>query len=413
MNTNHPDIKERSASILGVNVIVSALGYFVDIYDLLLFGIVRVASLKSIGVADKDLLEKGVFLINAQMAGMLIGGIFWGVLGDKKGRISVLFGSILMYSLANIANAFVTSVEMYGVLRFIAGVGLAGELGAAITLVSETLSKENRGIGTTIVAGVGLLGAVVAGLVGDIFSWQTSYIIGGVLGLCLLGLRVSMYESGIYKNLKESKVSKGDLRMLISPPSRFLKYVCCILIGAPLWYVVGILITFSPELGAALSVDGALSAGKAIMWCYGGIAIGDIASGFVSQYFRSRRKAVLYFLILESFLCALLLRTQGLTADNFYLFAAVLGFGVGYWAVFVTIAAEQFGTNIRATVAITVPNFVRGALVPMTLGYQSLIPSLGLVKSAAVVGAIMFALAFIALYFLKETFGKDLNYLEE
>ncbi len=405
-------MKTSHTKILNINVIVAALGYFVDIYDLLLFGIVRVASLKSIGVPDDKLLEKGVLLINSQMAGMLVGGLFWGVLGDRKGRLSVLFGSIVLYSLANIGNAFVTTVEMYGVMRFLAGVGLAGELGAAITLVSETMSKEHRGYGTTIVASVGILGAVVAALVGDVFDWKTAYIIGGCMGLALLVLRVSMFESGLYKDVKKSSARKGDLKMLISPFPRFVKYIRCIGIGMPLWFVVGILMTFAPEIARDLGVTGAVTAGKAIMWNYAGLAIGDFACGYLSQYLKSRRRALALFISITAVMVVALLISRDFTPSVFYIFASLLGFGAGFWAVFVTVAAEQFGTNLRATVTTTVPNFVRGSVVPLTLGFQALSPSLGLKFSALAMGAITFVIAYVSLYFMQETYGKNLDYIE-
>lgn len=404
--------KNSSQKIFNVNVIVSALGYFVDIYDLLLFGIVRVASLRSLGVPEDQLLPQGVFLINAQMAGLLTGGIIWGVYGDKRGRIAVLFGSIALYSLANIANAFVHSVEMYGLLRFIAGIGLAGELGAAITLVSETMSKEHRGWGTTIVASVGILGAVVAALIGDYFDWRTAYIVGGVMGLALLVLRVSMYESGMFEAVAKTDVAKGDLRMLLKPWSRFWKYIRCIAIGVPVWFVVGILVTFSPELAKALQVDGAIAAGKSIMYCYIGLAAGDLASGWLSQIMRSRRKVVTLFLALTSVLIVIYVMATGISVFGFYTLCGLLGFGTGYWAVFVTNAAEQFGTNLRATVTTTTPNFVRGAVVPLTLSFQALNASFDLRTSALLVGAVSMAIAFSALWYMEETFGKELDYLE-
>lgn len=400
------------ANILNRTVVVSALGYFVDIYDLLLFGIVRVSSLKSLGVPDSELLSDGFLLINAQMFGMLIGGIIWGILGDKKGRLSVLFGSILVYSLANIANAFATSVEVYALLRFLAGVGLAGELGAAITLVSETMSKENRGYGTTVVAAVGILGAVVAGLVGDFFTWQTAYVIGGVMGLGLLLLRVSMFESGLFQHLKDASVAKGDIFMLLKSRSRFLRYIRCILIGVPLWFVVGILMTFSPELSKALGVIGPVAAGKSIMYGYLGLAIGDFASGFLSQWMKSRKKVVMIFLSITSVLVLVYVFSPPISNSLFYVLCSALGFAVGYWAVFATVSAEQFGTNLRATVAITTPNFVRGAVVLLTSAFQALIPRVGILNSALVVGVVTLTLAYISLYYMTETFGKDLDYLE-
>lgn len=401
-----------SPSILNRNVVVSALGYFVDIYDLLLFGIVRVASLKSLNVAESELLSKGVFLINAQMLGMLLGGILWGIVGDKKGRLSVLFGSIFLYSAANIANAFVNSVEAYAVLRFLAGVGLAGELGAAITLVSETMSKETRGYGTAIVASVGILGAVAAALVGDLFTWQTAYIIGGLMGLCLLVLRISMFESGMFQTLRKSHVPKGDLRMLLWPLPRLMRYLRCILIGIPVWFVVGILMIFSPELSKALGVIGPVAAGKSIMYGYAGLAVGDFVSGFMSQWLKSRKKVVALFLLITTILIFAYIFAPTISNSTFYGLCVFLGFGVGYWAVFVTIAAEQFGTNLRATATTTTPNFVRGSAVLVTSAFQALSPSLGLLNSALWVGLGTLAIAGVALYFMDESFGKDLDYHE-
>ena len=393
-------------------IIVAALGYFVDIYDLILFSVIRVKSLKGLGVPDSDLLDVGTMLINSQMFGMLIGGLLWGILGDKRGRISVLFGSILLYSLANLANGFVTSVPAYAVIRFIAGIGLAGELGAGITLVTETMSKENRGYGTMIVAGVGLLGAVAAALVGEQYAWETSYIIGGVMGLLLLGLRVGLAESGMFKNLKDDGISRGNIFMLFNDGPRFRKYLSCILIGIPLWFVVGVLVTFSPEFGKELNATEPLSAGTGIMWCYIGIALGDIVAGFMAQMLRSRKKVMLTFLILTAISVVVYLNAEGMTAQQFIWLALFLGFSSGYWATFVTIASEQFGTNLRATVTTTVPNFVRGSLVLATFSFTTLKGSMGIINSAMTVGFVSIAIALIALYQLKETFGKDLDYVE-
>ena len=393
-------------------IIVAALGYFVDIYDLILFSVIRVKSLQGLGVPEGDLLDVGTMLINSQMFGMLLGGILWGVLGDKKGRISVLFGSILLYSAANLANGFITSVPAYAVLRFIAGIGLAGELGAGITLVTETMSKENRGYGTMIVAGVGLMGAVAAAIIGANFSWESSYIIGGVMGLLLLGLRVGLVESGMFKNLKSDGVSRGNIFMLFSDKKRFKKYISCILIGIPLWFVVGVLVTFSPEFGKELNATEPLSAGTGILYCYIGIALGDIVAGFMSQMLRSRKKVMLVFLLLTAVSIVVYLNAEGMTSQQFIWLTLFLGFSSGYWATFVTIASEQFGTNLRATVTTTVPNFVRGSLVLATLSFTALKGSMGIINSALVVGFVSLAIALFALSQLKESFGKDLDYLE-
>ena len=409
---NHMDQDAVNKKNVKLIIIVAALGYFVDIYDLILFSVIRIKSLKGLGVPESDLLDVGTMLINSQMFGMLIGGILWGVLGDKKGRLSVLFGSILLYSAANLANGFVTTVEQYAIIRFIAGIGLAGELGAGITLVTETMSKENRGYGTMIVAGVGLMGAVAAAIIGENYAWETSYIIGGIMGLLLLGMRVGLAESGMFKNLKNDGVSRGDIFMLFSDGKRFKKYLSCILIGIPLWFVVGVLVTFSPEFGKELNATEPLSAGTGIMYCYIGIAIGDIVAGFMSQMWRSRKKVMLVFLLLTGLSIVVYLNAEGMNSQQFIWLVLFLGFSSGYWATFVTIASEQFGTNLRATVTTTVPNFVRGSLVLATLSFTALKGSLGIINSALVVGFVSLAIALIALYQLKETFGKDLDYLE-
>ena len=397
-----------------LTVLIGALGYFVDIYDLLLFGIVRTPSLRALGVKEEDLLSVGMHLLDMQMLGMLLGGIVWGVLGDLRGRKSVLFGSILMYSLANIANAFVPNVEVYAILRFIAGIGLAGELGAAITLVSEVMSKESRGYGTTIVASVGILGAVLASIIGDTFSWQTAYLVGGVMGLALLGLRAGLLESKMFAQMKEQgQKSKAGLHKILMKPKNLGRYLCCILIGVPIWFVIGILITFAPEFAKDLNVDGVVTGSKAIMWAYIGLSLGDLASGVLSQVLRSRKQSILIYLVLTTALIFVYVFQRSWTVTSFYGLCAMLGFAVGYWAVFVTVGAEQFGTNVRATVATTVPNFVRGSLVLITASFRGLMPEFGRLNAALIVGCGCMVIAFAAWYFLSETYGKDLDYLEQ
>ncbi|GAB3541690.1 MFS transporter [Pontibacter brevis] len=400
--------------LFNASVIVAALGYFVDIYDLVLFSIVRIPSLRDLGVTSQEaLLEDGVMLLNMQMVGMLIGGVAWGVLGDKRGRLSVLFGSIFLYSVANILNGFVSNIPMYAFLRFVAGLGLAGELGAGITLVSEVLPKEKRGYGTMIVATIGISGAILAGFVGEYFGWRTAYFIGGGLGLLLLFLRIGVYESGMFKNVKSAAhVTRGNFLSLFSNARRFWKYLKCILIGVPIWYVVGILITFSPEFGIVLGIEETVSAARAVSSCYLGLVVGDFLSGYLSQRFKSRRSIVLVFLLLTAVLITVYLLSSGLSINHFYLLCAALGLASGYWAVFVTIAAEQFGTNIRATVTTTVPNFVRGAVVPLSLSFEALKDGWGLIPTAMVLGAITLAIAVASILTLEETYSKDLDYLE-
>src|ERR1700761_6899518 len=375
-------------------VLVASLGYFVDIYDLLVFSIVRKSSLLDIGVKAADVLPKGVFIINVQMFGLLLGGILWGIIGDKLGRIKVLFGSILLYSIANFANAYVHDVNMYALVRFVAGIGLAGELGAGITLVTETLSKEKRGYGTTIVAVIGLFGAALAVMVAK-FGWQTAYKVGGGLGILLLLLRIGTFESGMFKSIEQSNVSKGNMLMLFNNWGRFKKYLYCILIGAPLWYVVGVLVTLSPEFGKALGnvEPKGLNAGDGILYTYIGISVGGIFAGILSQITRSRKLTMMIFLLLSVVSVVLYLSAKGITSHQFVWLCFFMGCCVGYWATFVTIAAEQFGTNIRATVATTVPNFVRGSLIPINLAFTALVAHFGMITSGYIMMVILTVIA--------------------
>ncbi len=398
--------------LFSIPVIVAALGYFVDIYDLLLFSIVRIPSLRSMGVSEGEMLNQGEFLIRVQMAGLLVGGIIWGIMGDKRGRLSVLFGSILLYSLANIANGFAANVNQYALLRFIAGIGLAGELGAGITLVSESLPTKLRGYGTTLVATVGLMGAVLANYVAKVFDWQVAYFIGGGLGLILLVARVSVFESGIFLKVKEQSVERGNFFQLFNQKERFIKFIGCILIGLPIWYVIGILITFSPEFAKVMNISGVI-AGDAVMFSYIGLAAGDMTSGIMSQIIRSRRKTVFVFIFLTLAFVIAYLYWPFESAAGFYVGCFLLGFGVGYWALFVTIAAEQFGTNLRSTVATTVPNFIRGTVIPLTFAFRYMRESFGILEGALVVGIVTILIAFWALRLIDETFGRDLNFVEK
>ncbi len=408
-NNSQPSLLRQ---LLQVPVIVAALGYLVDMYDLFLFSVVRVPSLKALNVADDQLLSEGIHLLNYQMAGMLIGGVLWGIIADKRGRLSVLFGSIIMYSLANIGNGFVTSLDQYAVLRFIAGVGLAGELGAGITLVTEVLPKEIRGYGTTLVATLGVLGAILAYFVADMFAWRISYFVGGGMGLLLLVLRFNVFESGMFKHAKERSVDRGNILMILTNGKRLGKYLMAILVGLPIWFVVGILITFSPEFGAAKGIEG-INAGKAVMLAFSGQVGGDIVSGLLSQYMRSRKKVIRLFIVLSLAMVIgyLLIPMQDLF--SFYLLCTLLGFCNGYWTLFITIAAELFGTNLRATVATTVPNFVRGATIPLAALFVSFKPDLGVIQGGLVIGVATSVVALLALYFLEETFTKDMDFVEK
>lgn len=410
--------QENSKGLFSIPVIVAALGYFVDIYDLLLFSIVRKPSLISLGITDDQLFVQGEFLLQVQMAGLLLGGLIWGIMGDKRGRLSVLFGSILLYSIANIANGFVTTVDQYAALRFIAGIGLAGELGAGITLVAEVLPTRLRGYGTTLVATVGLMGAVLANFVAKQYDWQIAYWIGGGLGLVLLMARVSIFESGIFLKIKEKTVQRGNFFQLFNSKVRFNKFMGSIFIGLPIWFAIGILITFSPEFAKALHVEGTVVAGDAVMFSYIGLAIGDLSSGLISQWLESRKKVVRLFIFLTLATILLYLFTPGRSAEGFYVTCFLLGVGIGYWALFVTIAAEQFGTNLRSTVATSVPNFIRGTVILLVPAFRFLREELGgddqaVIYGALIVGVGTIIIALIALRYIHETFGQDMNFVEE
>lgn len=402
----------KSISLFSAPVIVAALGYFVDIYDLLLFTQIRIPSLQDLGLNEEQISTEGDFILNVQMFGLLIGGILWGVLGDKKGRLSVLFGSILLYSLANIANGLVQNIEQYALCRLIAGIGLAGELGAGITLVSELLPKEKRGIATSWVAGIGLTGAVAAYFIKQHFDWRVCYYIGGGLGLMLLLLRVSVFESGMYKALSAQKVARGNFFAFFTSGQRFKKYLLSILVGLPTWYVIGRLVAFSNEFGKEFHLQGAVDPARAVMFAYVAISIGDVMSGLISQALRSRKKALYIFYGFTIISLVFFFMQEGGTAEGMYWICACLGFGTGFWAIFVTMAAEQFGTNLRATAATTAPNMVRGSLPLISMMHRNLVPSQGYVQAAAITGAVVMLIAIVAAVLSKETFGKDLAYTE-
>jgi putative MFS transporter len=405
--------KEKT-TIFNTAVLVAALGYFVDIYDLLLFSIIRVPSLQDMGLSKSQITLDGEGIIMWQMGGLLIGGIIWGVMGDKKGRLSVLFGSILIYSVANIANGFVTTVEQYKSIRFIAGLGLAGELGAGITLVSELVAKEKRGIATSWVAGIGLTGAVVAFLIKENFHWRTCYFIGGGLGLLLLLLRVAVFESGLFHQAKNKNAERGNFFMLFTNAGRLKRYVLNILIGLPTWFVIGVLVSFSGEFGEKMGIKEKIDPGKAVMFAYAAISIGDILIGFISQWLKSRKKALYIFYAITALFMLLFFTTQwNGTASKMYWICAGLGFGTGFWAIFVTMGAEQFGTNLRATAATTIPNMVRGMLAIFILPlFQQLRHFTDYVTAGWIAAIIIMLITVVAAFFIDETFGKDLDFIE-
>lgn len=395
-------------------ILVASLGYFVDIFDLVLFNVVKLESLQAIGLDQATIRSAEISLFNYQMAGMMIGGILWGIMGDKLGRVTTLFGSILMYSLANIANAFVTTVEWYSVWRFVAGLGLAGELGAGITLVSESMKKEERGIGTLVIVSVGALGAVGASLAGTYLTWKGAYILGGVMGLILLILRFGTFESGMFKRVKENEnVSKGDILTIIASPHNAWKYLASILVGLPIWYSIGVMINLSNRYAASFGITENINVGQSVMYCYIGLSVGDFVCGYLSQYFRNRKKVMTAY-ILTLLLVTVFYHTYESTDPSYFrIMSLIIGLSSGYWALFVINAAEQFGTNIRSTVTNTIPNFVRFSVVPITLSFSYLSERWSLKSAGLTVGIVCIGLALLALMSLRETFSKDLDYVEE
>ena len=407
-----PTIQGRT-NPFNIVVIVAALGYFVDVYDLLVFGIIKDASLIAIGITDPlQIKTEGVYLLNMQLIGLLIGGIVWGILGDKKGRMATLFMTIMLYSLANIANGFVQNISQYAVLRFIAGFGLAGELGVSITLVSEVMTKETRAWGSSLVSFIGITGAAFAFYVAQ-FGWKEAYWTGGVLGLLLLALRVYVHESGMFDKMKSSEVERGNFLMLFTNTKRFYKYICCILIGVPTWFTIGILCFFAKDLAVAIGVIGPVVTGKSILYHYIGASLGSLVFSFISQKLKSRKKALIIALLSLAVISTWYFLAKGATASEFYFIIFILGIAMGYWSIFVTVASEQFGTNIRSTVTTSVPNFVRASAVLTLLFWQYLDPMVGIIQSAAIVGAVVITIALFAVWYIDESYGKDIDYMEE
>jgi MFS family permease len=406
-------MSKNTNSLFQLAVIVSALGFFVDVYDLLLFAIIRKPSLSDLGLDSTQILSQGEYLISVQMIGLLLGGILFGIIGDKRGRLSVLFGSILMYSIANILNGMVVNVNQYAILRFIAGIGLAGELGAGVTLVSELLPKEKRSVATGFIAGFGIFGVVFAFALSRFFDWRTCYYIGGGLGILLLLLRVQVRESILFSQVKQQSIVRGNFLMFFTNKKRFFKYLQCVLMGLPVWYIIGILVTFADQFGKAFGIAD-IDPAKAIVFLYSAIAFGDFAVGWLSERLRSRRITYFIFAGIAIVFCTLYFLQQGGSTNTFYLLCAGMGFGAGFNVVYITMGVEQFGTNLRASAAISIPNMVRGALPLIIWLFKSLrVATDDYITGAWITGLILFVLAIVSAWFIEETYGKDLDFVEE
>ena len=405
--------ESRWKRIVTPTVLIAALGYFVDMFDITLFGVVLLGSVKAMGETSMDgIISTGVKLYNFQMGGMLIGGIFWGILGDKKGRHVVLYSSILMYSVANLLNAFVTNTTQYEILRFLAGVGLAGELGAAVTMVAESLNKEDRGYATTLVATLGMLGSLCAALIGKYFAWNHAYLIGGCLGLVLLAARFKSFDSEMFKALQHKKIVRGNIKLLFAPKRAF-RYLSSVAVGVPIYFITAIFLTLAPAVTSELKLTGPVTAADALIYGSIGLALGDLVSGLISQWLKSRKKAIAIFLAIALLTMITYTHAEGATPGFIYVLCFILGTCAGYWAVLVTTAAEQFGTDIRSTVATTVPNFVRGSGMIIASSFVYLKGHHSIVHTVYIIGGVVFTLALISLVILKETYGKDLDFLED
>jgi len=397
-----------------ITVLVAAMGYFVDVTDLWLFSNLRVASLRDLGLSDDQVTDTGALLLNSQQIGLLVGSVIWGVMGDRRGRASVMFGSIFLYSVGNILNAFVTSVPQYVALRFITGVGLAGEIGAGITLVCEILPRDKRGIGTTFVTGLGVAGAILAALMGKYLSWRTAFFVGGCLGLGLFFLRVFTHDSGLFERMSEERaIKRGSIKQLVTTPDLLVRFLSCVASGMPIYLTFSIFAVFSPEIAPALGIKESVSISDVMLCVSVGLTLGDVLAGVISQLAR-RRKGPLIFLVLMNFVAAVTI-TMGLSRSSlgYLVLVFILGLTSGYWACLITTSAEQFGTNIRATVTTMVPNFVRATAIPITILFIQVKKYLSIQNTVLLVTFIVFSAAFWGLSRLRESFHADLDYYEE
>jgi len=397
-----------------ITVLVAAMGYFVDVTDLWLFSNLRVASLRDLGLSDDQVTDTGALLLNSQQIGLLVGSVIWGVMGDKRGRASVMFGSIFLYSVGNILNAFVTSVPQYVALRFITGVGLAGEIGAGITLVCEILPRDKRGIGTTFVTGLGVAGAILAALMGKYLSWRTAFFVGGCLGLGLFFLRVFTHDSGLFERMSEDRaIKRGSIKQLVTTPDLLVRFLSCVASGMPIYLTFSIFAVFSPEIAPALGIKESVSISDVMLCVSVGLTLGDVLAGIISQLAR-RRKGPLIFLVLMNFVAAVTI-TMGFSRSSlvYLVLVFILGLTSGYWACLITTSAEQFGTNIRATVTTMVPNFVRATAIPITILFIQVKKYLSIQSTVLLVTFIVFSAAFWGLSRLRESFHADLDYYEE
>lgn len=393
-------------------IILAAAGYFVDIYDLLIFSSERVESLEEIGVPVQNMKSVALMLQNYQMAGLIAGGFIFGMLADKLGRVRVLFASILLYSFANLGNAFVTTVPVFAAFRFIAGLGLAGELGIALSWISESLQRNQRTIATMIVSAIGLCGGITAAIVSSLLHWQTSYIIGGLMGLLLLGFRITVQESELYKKTKHESLQKGNLIQLFSNKSQMARFTLCVLSGAPSFIFMSIYVTLAPEFATAFNITGKISVSHAIMVYLIAFTVSDILCGLLSRMLQQRKAALLIYVMIQTLAVGFFFLVPPITSTDLYMRCVFLGFSVGYWGILITNSLEQFGTNIRATVATSTSNLIRGITIPATIVFSLVASSLGIIASGMIIGFSLIAISVISILLLEDKFENDLNFAE-
>jgi hypothetical protein len=247
----------------------------------------------------------------------------------------------------------------------------------------------------------------------ELFDWRTCYYIGGALGLTLLLLRMQVKESVLFKQVKQAGVKRGDFLMFFNNKERALLYLRCIMIGIPAWYIIGVLVTFSDQFGKEFGIEG-IDPGKAIMYQYMAIAFGDLTAGLLSKLLNSRKKALFVFYGITTLFLGLYFGLRGGgSAQNMYWLCAGLGFGTGFSVIYITMSAEQFGTNLRATAAVTIPNMVRGALPLIIILFKGMRNWTGsYVTGAVLTGALLMLIAVYAAIGIRETYNKELDFVE-
>jgi MFS transporter, putative metabolite:H+ symporter len=381
-------------------------GYFIDIFDLVLFSTLRISSFEELKITDPTYWT--VVFFNLQMTGILVGGIFWGKMADIKGRSWSFMGTILVFSIANIINGLTSSLTVYGICRFIAGFGLAGEMGSGIALICEKVPDEKRSLYLGFVSSLGCIGAVLSGWLGDIVYWRYLFIGSGFAGILLTLLRKNLLEPDLFRKTATLNIPRGQWKTLFQSPPDLIRFILLIFLGIPMWYIIGILWSFSTEMTSTIGLN-IFTSGQAILWGYVGVWMGDMLMPFVSQFLKSRIFTIQICLIMMLLGVIYLFQFQPHSLLSFQLTHIFLGFTIGYWAVYATLCGESFGTNIRALTSTSLPSLIRFSSIPMMIIYQygrdenELNIALGM-------GLTVLCISMITTYFIKDTFQKDIDF---